>query len=80
MYFSKGQVDHDYSKGKNYNNYRYQDEFDKYIMKNLGITYNHLIGEERVFHRAMMNIWFYKEMEMRITAYHRNVMGFVFPE
>lgn len=80
LYFSKKQVEHDPSKGKNYFEYQFSEEFDRYIWDNLKITIDDLLGDRKEHYRALVNILFYKEMEMRITAYHRDVMGFVFPE
>ena len=80
LYFPKTEREHDASKGKNYWDYRFREEFDAYIGQNLGITIDHLLGSERAFYRSLVNILFYKEMELRITAYHRDVKGFVFPD
>jgi hypothetical protein len=80
LYFPDDQSEHDASKGKNYWDYRFRDEFDAYIGKNLNITIDNLLGSERVLYRSLVNILFYKEMEMRVTAYHRDVKGFVFKE
>ena len=80
LYFPKTESEHEASKGKNYWDYRFRDEFDAYISKNLNITIDDLIGHEKVLNRSLVNILFYKEMEMRVTAYHRDVKGFVFQE
>lgn len=80
LYFPKRQEKHDPKKGKNYFDYAFKDEFDAYIWKNLGLTVDDLLGEQKVMNRSLINIFFYKEMELRITAHHRDVMGFIFPD
>ena len=52
----------------------------KHLVADLRQTIDHLLGSERVLYRSLVNILFYKEMEMRVTAYHRDVKGFVFKE
>ena len=80
VYFPKYQVEHDPSKGRNYWDYIYRDQFDQYIETNLGITIDHLLGRNKVHYRALVNILFFKEMERRVTEYHQQVKGFSFPE
>lgn len=80
IYFPKEQVEHDPSKGRNYWDYIYKDQFDQYLATNLGITYDHLIGQEKELYRSMVNILFYKEMERYITEYHQKVHGYTFDE
>ncbi|MHC1790224.1 hypothetical protein [Solidesulfovibrio sp.] len=80
IYFPKKQVEHDPSKGRNYWDYRFKDEFDQYINTNLNITIDDLIGGKKELYRGLVNIFFFKEMERRVTEYHRDVKKFVFPE
>lgn len=79
IYFPKHQINHDPRKGRNYWDYIYQDQFNKYLETNLGITIDNLIGDDKEHYRSLVNILFYKEMERYITEYHRD-NGFTFDE
>ncbi|UJX39273.1 hypothetical protein K9F62_11080 [Desulfovibrio sp. JY] len=80
LYFPKRQVEHDASRGSNYWDYIYQEQFDHYIEKNLGLTVDHLLGSNKEYYRGLVNILFFKEMERYITERHENVHGFFFDE
>lgn len=80
IYFPKEQVEHDSKKGRNYWDYIYRDQFDTYLEQKLGITYDHLTGDESEYYRGLANILFYKEMERYITECHAKVFGFTFDE
>ena len=80
LYFPKLQEEHDPTKGKNYFDYAFKDDLDAYIWNNLRLTVDDLLGVHKVLNRSLVNIYFYKEMEMRLTAHHQDVKGFIFPD
>lgn len=78
IYFSNSGIVKDKTLGVDYRKYNDLENFKQHVLKNYGITWSDLMGNERQIYRALVNCLYFMELEEVISSYHKT-MNVFFP-